>query len=227
MTVDGRDDSGQWARAALPGGTFGWVAARFLTLTADQYAGLPVVDGAGAVVQSANTGTSADAPAPAAPVVNVPPVRGFNYGGHVDGFGDYAVQKMRQAGMTWAKRQIRYSAGQNPNDFAWMINDAHAKGFRILLGIVGQTWEVNSPGYFDTYAAFVGGMAALGADAIEVWNEMNIDREWPSGSISAASYTDLLRRSYNAIKGANGNTMVISGAPSPTGYFGGCSPARV
>ncbi|MBZ0288038.1 MAG: hypothetical protein K8I30_10525, partial [Anaerolineae bacterium] len=35
----------------------------------------------------------------------------------------------------------------------------------------------------------------------------------------------LLAKSYNAIKGANSNTLVISGAPAPTGYFGGCSPA--
>ena len=30
-------------------------------------------------------------------------------------------------------------------------------------------------------------------EAIEVWNEMNIDREWPRGEISPASYTELLR----------------------------------
>jgi hypothetical protein len=33
----------------------------------------------------------------------------------------------------------------------------------------------------------------------------------------------LLRQSYYAIKGANANTLVVSGAPAPTGYFGGCS----
>ncbi|MBZ0300742.1 MAG: hypothetical protein K8J31_13415, partial [Anaerolineae bacterium] len=51
----------------------------------------------------------------------------------------------------------------------------------------------------------------------------NIDREWPSGSISPANYTNLLRSAYQGIKGANPNTMVISGAPAPTGFFGGCS----
>jgi uncharacterized protein YraI len=222
LTVDGRNPSGEWVRGGLPNGTFGWVAARFLSITVAQLTSLPVVDGAGAVIQAGNA-PSESAPAPAAPLVNTAPVRGFSYGGHVDAFGDYAVQSMHRAGMTWAKRQIRYSAGQNPADFAWMINDAHAKGFRILLGIVGHTWEVNNPGYYDTYASFVAGIASLGADAIEVWNEMNIDREWPSGSISPSAYTDLLRRSYNAIKGANSNTMVITGAPAPTGFFGGCS----
>ncbi len=64
-------------------------------------------------------------------------------------------------------------------------------------------------------------MAGLGADAIEVWNEQNIDREWPGGSIDPGRYTQLLSAAYNAIKGRNPNTMVISGAPSPTGFFGG------
>ncbi|KXK13770.1 MAG: hypothetical protein UZ15_CFX003003243, partial [Chloroflexi bacterium OLB15] len=81
---------------------------------------------------------------------------------------------------------------------------------------------VLAPGYFDQYAAFVGGVAAQGADAIEVWNEMNIDREWPSGSINPALYTQLLAQAYNAIKSNNPNTMVISGAPAPTGFFQGC-----
>ncbi|MGV2436360.1 MAG UNVERIFIED_CONTAM: hypothetical protein LVT10_16920 [Anaerolineae bacterium] len=34
--------------------------------------------------------------------------------------------------------------------------------------------------------------------------------------------TALLATAYNAIKSANPATMVISGAPAPTGFFGGC-----
>ncbi len=67
--------------------------------------------------------------------------------------------------------------------------------------------------------------AALGADAIEVWNEPNIDREWQAGQISPTRYTEMLRRAYNAIKATNANTLVISGAPAPTGFFGGCTGA--
>jgi hypothetical protein len=175
---------------------------------------------------ASTTSTDGAAAAPAAPIVPVvstTPIRGFSYGGHVDGFGDGTVNSMRLAGMSWAKRQWRYIPGQNPGDTAGIINDAHAKGFRILIGIVGQAGDVNNGGYFDQYASFAAGVAAAGADAIEVWNEMNIDREWPSGSIDPGRYVDLLRRSYSAIKGANPGTLVISGAPAPTGYFGGCS----
>ena len=66
-------------------------------------------------------------------------------------------------------------------------------------------------------------MAAAGADAIEVWNEPNIDREWPTGQVNGGTYTQLLAKAYNAIKAANPGTMVVSAALAPTGFFaGGC-----
>ncbi len=211
FSADGRDPSNRWVHGAIPGGQAGWIFATFLTISPGEIAGLPVIE-------------TSVASAAAAPVTNTAPVRGFNFGGHVEGFSDYAAGLMHYAGMTWVKRQWRYFAGQNPGDVAGIINDAHAKGFRILIGIVGLPGEVNNGGYFEQYAAFVGGVAGLGADAIEVWNEMNIDREWPAGSIDPGRYTELLRQSYNAIKASNPNTLVISGAPAPTGYFGGCGP---
>ena len=53
---------------------------------------------------------------------------------------------------------------------------------------------------------------------------MNIDREWPAGQISGSNYVQMLSAAYNAIKSANPGTMVISGAPAPTGFFQGCGP---
>src|SRR5690606_30602468 len=81
--------------------------------------------------------------------------------------------------------------------------------------------RANPAQYYQDFAAFLGGVAALNPDAIEVWNEQNIDREWPNGLISPASYTQMLSAAYQAIKAANPNVLVISGAPAPTGFFGG------
>jgi hypothetical protein len=39
--------------------------------------------------------------------------------------------------------------------------------------------------------------------------------------VNPENYADMLREAYGAIKAANGGTMVISGAPAPTGYKGG------
>jgi hypothetical protein len=82
-----------------------------------------------------------------------------------------------------------------------------------------------NPSYQDEYARDLANMARAGADAIEVWNEPNIDREWPAGQISGGNYTALLAKAYKAIKAANPGTIVISGAPAPTGFWGsaGCA----
>ncbi|MBE2183306.1 MAG: hypothetical protein IAE89_07760 [Anaerolineae bacterium] len=230
--LDGRAPGDYWLRGITPAGEIGFVAIDVLNVTPEQIAGLPEVwvetpftlppPEGGAVPVAATPVPGQAEVVVVSPVTSTSPVRGFSYGGHVADFSQFASDAMHRAGMTWVKRQWRFHPGQNPAEVAGMINDAHARGFRILLGIVGEPGSVLQPGYFDQYAAFVGGVAAQGADAIEVWNEMNIDREWPSGSINPALYTQLLAQSYNAIKASNPNTMVISGAPAPTGYFQGC-----
>lgn len=236
--LDGRAPGDYWLRGVLPNGQFGWIAIELLAISPEQAAGLPQIwvdapmsapppegsFGSAPAAPAAPDGP-AEGAAPALPAPVAGPVsnRGFGYGGHVADWSAYASDQMRRAGMTWVKRQWRFTPGQNPGELAGWINDAHARGFNILIGIVGDKNALYTPGYFDSYAQFVGGAAAAGADAIEVWNEMNIDREWPSGSISPQSYTQLLAQSYNAIKASNPNTLVISGAPAPTGYFGGCS----
>ena len=218
FNVDGRNFTGTWVRGITARANVGWVSARYLSITTAQIDALPLVDIDTPFTLTAPAGGGAPSNIPiTAPVANTAPVTGFSYGGHVAGWGEAATNWMRVAGMTWAKRQIRYFDGQNPNDFAGLINDAHARGFHIVLGVVGvNPSDVNIPGYFDRYASFMAGLAALGADALEVWNEPNLDREWVA-PVDPARYTDLLRASYLAIKAANPNTLVISGAPAPTG----------
>lgn len=234
LNVDGRDGTNNaWVRGITPDGMVGWIASSNTTLSTDQLNSLaiktvespfsvPAPAGGAPATTSNSTTTTTTTAAVVAPVQSLAPMSGFAYGGHVSGFGGDTVSNMQRAGMTWVKKQIRYGDGQDASDAAGMIQDAHGKGFRILLGIVGQPSQLSSPGYNDRYAAYVASAAAAGADAIEVWNEPNIDREWPNGAINPASYTALLATAYNAIKSANPATMVISGAPAPTGFFGGC-----
>jgi hypothetical protein len=188
------------------------------------------------IVVACDEVTVAAAPTPApgaanpnlpAPVAGSGAVGGFELGGHVLELNAGTVDAMRRSGMVWVKKQLRYSLGQDPSVASGLIQQARANGFKILLGIVGDPAQLgaNFDSYISTYANFVGGVAALGADAIEVWNEPNIDREWPAGQINGANYTRLLAASFNAIKSRNSNTIVISGAPAPTGFFGaaGCT----
>jgi hypothetical protein len=154
-------------------------------------------------------------PGPAAPP---PPsgTGGFELGGQVAGFG--RPDLMAFAGMNWVKRQVRWSPGAGAD--AGLINDAHAKGFKILLSVLGSPGDISGGSNYGDYARFVGDLARDGADGIEVWNEMNLDREWPAGQIDPAAYTQLLRQAYQQIKSNNPGTLVISGALSPTGAEG-------
>ncbi|MDX1995360.1 MAG: hypothetical protein SF029_23450 [bacterium] len=149
-----------------------------------------------------------------------PPSAYFSYGGHVATMTPTVINLMQQARMTWIKRQMQ--AGAPVGD---VITSAHGNGFKILMSVVGGPSAVAVPGYFEQYAAYVAYVAASGADAIEIWNEPNLDREWQP-PIDPARYTELLRLSYNAIKAANPNTIVISAALAPTGAEG-AFPGRV
>lgn len=154
---------------------------------------------------------------PVDPPPNNANVSGFEVGGHV--IGDYPVSFMQQSGMTWAKRQIRWSQGSPASNFQGEIDAAHANGFRVMLSVVGDSGQLaaNPSQYYQEFAQFLGGLAAGGADAIEVWNEPNIPREWAAGQISGANYTQMLSAAYQVIKANNPSTIVISGAPAPSG----------
>jgi len=124
---------------------------------------------------------------------------------------------MHNAGMSWVKYQIKWDPGSDPELAVAFIEKAHEAGFKILLSIPGQPYPQTTIDY-ESYITYLATVAAAQPDAIEVWNEMNLDREWPAGEIDPASYvSNMLIPAYNAIKAANPNTMVIIGALSPTG----------
>ncbi len=175
---------------------------------------------------------SADRPTPAPPLEGMPPpvvpagaVGNFELGGQVN----HVINdpgRMREAGMTWVKFQLAWAEDMDAR-VAWnLVEQGRRHGFKVLLSIPGRTnypAEINIEKYLD----FLRGVAYYGPDAIEVWNEQNIDYEWPRGQINGEYYTrEMLAPAYNAIKEINPNIMVISGALAPTGAFfaeGGCS----
>ncbi len=178
--------------------------------------------------------TQPAAPPPTAtPIVHPQPenLLPLPVGGQIANFNDAGIKAVRDAGFTWIKWQIPFSVGDDSliNVARDRINYTHENGLKVLLSVKGTKEQIAQTGataYFPLYAAFVGQIAAMHPDAIEVWNEENIDREWPSGQISGRSYTQMLSAAYTSIKAADPEVMVISGAPAPTGFFGGgCSAA--
>lgn len=233
IEIIGRDEFGYWLQIVfsnVDGEQTGWIATSLVNVDpafdistlADTAGSNSIV--AGAPSTNATPAAATPAPPPAAgppPPVSAPPVvvGGFALGGQTHTFSNPPL--MALAGMTWVKFQHKWGPGSNPNDLAGRINSAHGAGFKVLISIPGANTYPESIN-FEEYVQFLAGVAALGPDAIEVWNEMNIDFEWPVGQIDPASYVNnMLAPAYNAIKSANPSVMVISGAPAPTGFDNG------
>lgn len=149
----------------------------------------------------------------------------FELGGQVNHVIEHPGY-MRQAGMTWVKFQLAWAEDLDSSVVWELIERGRKEKFKVLISVTGRE---KYPSNIDVpkFQEFLEGVAYYGADAIEVWNEPNIDYEWPRGRIDGARYVrELLAPAYNSIKSVNPHVMVISAAPAPTGaYFGegGCS----
>lgn len=160
-------------------------------------------------------------PSPTPAPTPVPPVSGdeFELGGQTLTLGHPG--EMKHAGMSWVKFQVRWSPGMSGSEVAERVQRGHDEGFKVLLSTTGDE-EYPSSIDFAEYVEFLRQMAEQGPDAIEVWNEENIHREWPAGQIDPATYVQqMLAPAYNTIKSVDPSILVISGAPAPTGFFGG------
>lgn len=214
----GRNNDASWLNIIMPSGEEGWIFASLVTVNPRVNVNALEVVEVAAPAAGSGTGSTTTNPAPpvsAAPVTNA----GFELGGQAFG-APYGV--MNQAGMTWVKKQIKWGPGTGADAATGFIAEAHGAGFKILLSIPGQSYPSDLPD-FGAYVEFLRAVASLPdpPDAIEVWNEQNINAEWPSGQIDPALYVNnMLAPAYNAIKSANSRIMVISGALAPTGGNG-------
>lgn len=172
-------------------------------------------------------------PPPPTPVPRPSPVNTLPLpvGGHVITFNPETVTAMQSAGMTWMKWQIPFEVGNDALEEVALdrINFAHANGFRAFISVKGDKDELAQlgTGYYPLFAEALGRIAALGPEAIQVWNEQNIDREWPTGQIDPRAYVEMLRQAHEAIKAVDPSIMVVTGAPAPTGAEGAFGPSRV
>ncbi len=163
---------------------------------------------------------------------------GYGIAAHAISMPDYTLDQIAyQLKFNWVKQQVRWDHFSTaPGQMDWsgydvMVDFAHERGLKVLLSVVGSpTW---SRAYFDAnpqaappddltlFTSFLGEMVDRykgKIHAIEIWNEQNLDREWDTAEgVKAASYVEMLRLSYQTIKGRDPNIIVISGALSPVG----------
>ncbi len=193
-----------------------------------------------AVVKAPPTPTPAPQPAAAAALPAAPAPSGggyFGYGIQIDPAGDRgaAVAAIKGMDFNWVKFQLPWKdfEGGGPGQRNWpddVIHDLHSGGLNILASIVkAPNWArpantdfsvEGPPADPGTYASFVGEFAARycgRVQAIEVWNEQNLDYEWGREPLDPARYVRLLAAAYGAIKRACPGIVVVSGALTPTG----------
>lgn len=147
-------------------------------------------------------------------------ISGFNFGGQTHDLNHPGL--MQQTGMTWVKFQLKWRPDSQPEEITARLTQAKALGFNVLVSVTGDAYPTEID--YEAFTEFMSGLAALDTapDAIEVWNEMNIDFEWPAGSIDPALYVEkMLQPAYVAIKRQDPSIIVISGAPAPTGFDNG------
>ncbi|MCC6803465.1 MAG: LysM peptidoglycan-binding domain-containing protein [Anaerolineae bacterium] len=153
--------------------------------------------------------TATPTPSPAPPT---PPPIPFDAGGEILSFDH--LDTLLASNIAWAKVRIHWRLG-NPVDSARLVLDTvHAAGMKVLLQIVGDPQELGADraAYLEQFSAYLGEVAALAPDAIEVWAEMNSVSGWATGQIDPAAYEEMIRAAFAAIKRVNPSTLVISGA---------------
>jgi hypothetical protein len=154
---------------------------------------------------------------------------------------DRALTMLTAAGFGWAKVQVRWEdIEREPGNVNWkLVDDAveatQKHGVKLLASIVtAPRWArppntdfsvPGPPADPNEFASFLGSMATRykgHIHAYEIWNEQNLWYEWGGmGRLNAGDYDNLLRLSYQRMKAADPDAIVVSGAPTPTGVDDG------
>ncbi len=154
------------------------------------------------------------------------------------------LNQVRDLGFSWIRQLFQWRAieGADKGRFDWteadrIVQAANAAGLQIIARLdYAPDWSQviptpNGPpddlmDFADFVNAFVtrygpNSTAGVGrVDAIEVWNEPNLTREWggkPINRDQAAQYVEMLRLAYQAAKAADPGITVISAGLTPTG----------
>jgi len=215
-----------------------WIFANLATVSGD-LTGVPQLAEADLPPAPVAASVAAAASAPAAAPVAAPNTgTGFGYGVTANmwqGDKQGVVDLVKRLGFGWVKQQVRWEyAEPQPGAIQWQEMDSivdamNGNGINLMFSVVtSPPWTRPTlggtggpPEDFQLFANFLGAIAGRYCgrlQAIEVWNEQNLRREWEGFPLEPASYMDLLKRAYNTIKGACPAMLVISGATTPAGY---------
>lgn len=146
-----------------------------------------------------------------------------------------------QLGLGWVKQQVNWDITEpDKGKYDWSILDlvmpsAQRFKLKVLISIVSApNWardpsvdltKHGPPANYQDLADFVTAILKRypgQVQAVEVWNEENLNREWTSTKgLKASEYVQMLKVAAQAIKAVDPGVIVVSGALSPTGVSDG------
>jgi hypothetical protein len=154
------------------------------------------------------------------------------------------LDRVKELGFNWIRQlfQWQFIEGADKGQYDWTESDrivraANAAGIKTIARL-GYTpaWAQNvvdptaPPDDMSDFGDFVNAFmtrygsnstAGVGrVDALQIWNEPNLSREWggrPINQDQAAAFTNMLRVAYQAAKQADPNVTIISAGLTPTG----------
>lgn len=144
---------------------------------------------------------------------------GFEYGGYIlPDTPQIMMDRMQATAMGWVAFSVTHSPDDDVLAIREQITRAHRQGLKVLISVKGsKTAMGNIPqSYTRSYTDYVAQFVLSGADAIEIWSEANLDRSWAM-ALSVDGYAELLIETATIVKELNPETLIISGAPAPTG----------
>ncbi len=148
-----------------------------------------------------------------------------------------AVDGLTPLSMGWVKLQASWEALQ-PNGpevtsqlltLQSHINLLKSNGYKVLVSVVkAPTWarstsvEDGPPDNLDDLETFLGTLMQLSGgqiDAIEIWNEPNLLREWNTATypFTGSGYMQLFDRAYNTIRQYSDSVIIVTAGLAPTG----------
>lgn len=158
------------------------------------------------------------------------------------GTTDRDLGRVRDTGFTWQKTLFQWSDIEpQRGQFDWTESDrvvraSAAAGVKIIARLDRQpAWARGDgahngpPDNYEDFGKFVSELvkrysstSSIGTiQALEIWNEPNLAREWanlPVNEGQAGDYVRLLKISYEAAKAADPSVIIVTAGLSPTGW---------
>ncbi|MFP4323176.1 MAG: beta-galactosidase [Anaerolineales bacterium] len=160
-----------------------------------------------------------------------------------------ALRLTEQLGMDWIKFQMPWDISEpSPGEYSFqyerlvlLVQEAHAQGFRVLVSINRAPEWARPPGTDPSTegppadpAAFANFVSRVINDikpefmeALEVWNEPNLEREWVGVPMDGGTYMRYFEAAYNAARAIDPNLTIVTAGLAPVGDVPGARDDRV